>query len=438
MNRSAVLPPAAAPSRRLVTDVLIYTLSNIVCAAIPFLMLPILTRVLTPGEYGTVAMFSVAVAFCSALTGLSVHGAVAMRYFERETIDFPRYVATCLAILAASTVVVLAAVAATLPWLEALTQLPGIWLAMAVLVSCATFVVQVQLAIWQSSKLPWRYGALRLAQGLFDAACSLTLVVAAGLAWQGRLAGMALAAVFAAVAAALLLVRGGWARGPLHRDYAANALRFGVPLIPHALGALLTSTLDRVLITNLVGIESTGVYMVALQIGMVLGLLTDSFNRAFAPWLIESLRSNDERRDIAVVRFTYGYFAAVLLGASVVGAVAPTLLSVLVGRQFGAAAPMVIYTMLGYAFGGMYFMVTNYVFFAGRTERLALVTFTGGLLNLAASYLLISRHGAIGAAQAFAIAQALVFAGTWWLAQKSRPMPWLRALHRSTERAPSP
>lgn len=435
MSHQAVITPAAAPRSRLLANALVYTLSNVACAAIPFLMLPLLTRVLTPHEYGTVAMFSVAVSFFSALTGLSVHGAVAMRFFERDTLDFPRFVATCLAILAASTVGVLAVVWLALPWLKALTQLPGLWLAAAVLVSCAAFVVQIQLAIWQSAKQPWRYGALRLFQALVDAAGSLALVLAAGLAWQGRLGGIAFAAIAAAVAAGILLARGGWLRFPPSRALAANALRFGVPLVPHALGGLLTSMLDRVLITNMVGIDSTGVYMVALQIGMVLGLLTDSFNRAFAPWLIESLRSNDERRDIVIVRFTYGYFVAVLLGAVLVGLAAPALLSVLVGDRFVVAAPMVLYTMLGYAFGGMYYMVTNYVFFAGLTGRLAIVTFTGGLLNVAASYLLIRRHGAIGAAQAFVLAQALIFAGTWWLAQQSRPMPWLKALHRSPAKA---
>ena len=438
MTEETLVAPRPAARRRLLADALVYTLANVACAAIPFLMLPILTRVLTPQEYGTVAMFSVAVAFFSALTGLSVHGAVGVRFFDRDTIDFPRYIATCLAILACSTAVVLAGVWLALPWLQSLTNLPGTWLAVAVLVSCATFIVQIQLAVWQSSRQPWRYGALRMFQAGTDALGSLVLVLSAGLAWQGRLGGIAFAAVATAMAAAVLLARGGWVRGPLSRDYAANALRFGVPLVPHAFGAMLTGILDRVLITNMVGVASTGVYMVALQIGMVLGLLTDSFNRAFAPWLIESLRTSDTRRDIAVVRYTYVYFALVLLGSAVVGLAAPAVLSVLVGDRFAAAAPIVLYTMLGYAFGGMYYMVTNYVFFAGRTQWLAAVTLTGGVVNAAASYLLIRDHGAIGAAQAFVLAQALTFAGTWWLAQQSRPMPWLKALQPTPAKGPTP
>jgi hypothetical protein len=37
----------------------------------------------------------------------------------------------------------------------------------------------------------------------------------------------------------------------------------------------------------------------------------------------------------------------------------------------------------------------------------------------------------MGAAQAYAITQGLMFFATWALAQKVHPMPWLRALRRT-------
>ncbi|CAG1001361.1 hypothetical protein BURK2_03047 [Burkholderiales bacterium] len=433
MNGTSVAVNPSTPARkRVFRDALVYTASNIVCAAIPFLMLPILTRVLSPHEYGIVAMFSVVVSLLGALTGLSVSGAVGIRYFDRDTIDFPRYVATCLAILLTSTGAVLLAVALALPLLVNLTKLPGVWLCLAVLVSGTHFLIQTQLAIWQSAKQPWRYGALRLFQATTDALVSLGLVLVAGLAWQGRLGGIATASLVTAAVAMVLLVREKSVRRPFSKDYAVNALRFGVPLVPHAIGGLLTSMLDRFLVSNLIDVASTGLYMVALQIGMVLGLLTDSFNRAFAPSLLQALRHDDARRDIALVRFTYAYFVGVLLFAIVVGAFAPMLLSLLVGKDFAGAAPVVAFAMMGYAFGGMYYMVTNYVFFAGRTELLAMLTLGVGVFNVVASYYLIRTNGIIGAAQAFMASQALVFFGTWWLAHKCRPMPWLQALRFSS------
>jgi O-antigen/teichoic acid export membrane protein len=406
---------------------LVYAVTNALSAGVPFLMLPILTRVLQPEEYGLVAMFGVVVGVLGALTGLNVHGAVAVRYFERDRVDLPRYVATCLAILLASTAVVAALVGLLHPWLESWTQLPARWLLLAVLVSGAQFVVQTQLALWQAARQAPRFAALRLSQAALDASLSLLLVLGAGLAWQGRLGGIAIAACLAAAAALFLLWRSGAAKLPPSRSLARDALAFGVPLVPHTLGGLLIAMVDRVMITNLLDVASTGIYMVALQIGMVLGLFTDAFNKAFAPWLMESLRQDSRERDRRVVRWTYAYFAAVVAAALLLGWIAPGLLGVLVGEKYRAAAPIVVFITLGYAFGGMYLMVTNYVFFAGRTGRLAAVTLASGALNVAASWWLLQRHGLVGAAQAFMLAQATLFLGTWALAQRSRPMPWLGA-----------
>lgn len=414
-----------AAGRALFGSALVYTLTNALSAGVPFLMLPVLTRVLQPEEYGLVAMFGVVVGVLGALTGLNVHGAVGVRFFQQDRVDLPRYVGTCLAILLASTLVVAGLVAALLPWLRDWTQLPGSWLLVAVLVSGAQFVTQTQLVLWQSARQPWRFAGLRLSQAGLDAALSLALVLGAGWAWEGRAGGIALAALAAAAAALVLLWRSGAATLPPSREQARDALAFGVPLVPHALGGLLIAMVDRFMITNLLDVASTGIYMVALQIGMVLGLFTDAFNKAFAPWLMESLRQPSADRDRRIVRWTYVYFAGVTAAALLLGWLAPGLLGVLVGEKYRAAAPVVVFITLGYAFGGMYYMVTNYVFFAGHTGRLAAVTLGCGVLNVAASWWLLQRHGLVGAAQAFMLAQATLFLGTWALAQRSRPMPWL-------------
>ena len=84
-------------------SVLLFTIANGTYAAVPLMLVPWLTRVLSPVDYGLVAMFSILVQLFSALTGLSVQGAVSVRFFDQDELDFPRYVASCLAVLAGST-----------------------------------------------------------------------------------------------------------------------------------------------------------------------------------------------------------------------------------------------------------------------------------------------------------------------------------------------
>ncbi len=68
--------------------------------------MPVLTRYLNPDDYGVVAMFGVLLSFMVPFTGLSIHGAIARQYYDRDEVDLPSYVTNCLFILISSTRIV--------------------------------------------------------------------------------------------------------------------------------------------------------------------------------------------------------------------------------------------------------------------------------------------------------------------------------------------
>ena len=85
---------------------------------------------------------------------------------------------------------------------------------------------------------------------------------------------------------------------------------------------------------------------------------------------------------------------------------------------------------VGFFFSAMYYMVTNYIFFARRTRWLAAVTIGVAAIHIPLALILISLNGGIGAAQAFALSFALIFGLTWIVSNRAYPMPWLRTLRR--------
>lgn len=415
---------------RIASSAVIYAASNVLVGLVPLILLPVLTRLLTPAEYGIVAMFAVFVQVTTALTGLSVQGAVGMRYFERERLDFPLYVSSCLLVLSASTIVVLLIVAALGHLLFRVTEVPTLWLMAGVVAAGAGFVTQVRLTIWQSAKQPMPFAALRAFQSATDLGLSLLFVLALGLTWQGRVSAMAFAAVGAGLIALLLLARAGLLRPAYLRTYVVDALRFGLPLVPHAIGGMLVTVADRFLITNLLDVASTGIYLVSVQMGLVVYLVTDAVNRALSPWLIEGFKENSESRDRRITRLLALYFAALLIFGALVGVAAGSAVKFIAGTGYEAASGILIYIALGYAVGGIYLVLSNSIFWAGATGRLAIITLSSGLFNVALSFVLIRAFGLAGAGQAFLLGQIALCAGAWWLAQRSRPLPWLSLLPR--------
>lgn len=413
-----------ATGRRMAGAAAVYTAANIANSAIPFLLLPLLTRVLSPEEYGLVSLFTTLATAFTAIAGLSVHGAINVRYFD-ASIEHPRYVGTALALLAVSTGVLLVAVLLAAPWLSAWTHLSRLWLAIAVAAAATQFLIHVRLTMWQVDGNAFRYGAFQVGQTALNLTLSL-LLIGMGLGWQGRALGYVIAVVaFAAIGLATLHAarRIEWRIDPA---YVKDALRFGVPLIPHVLGTLFIASSDRLMVASLTSVHEAGIYAAGMQVGLVIAVLADAAVKALGPWLFSSLARADEATKRRIVRATYLFFLVLAVTALAFGLVAPRLL-LLVGSEFRSSEEVVMYIALGGAFAGMYMLVVNYIFFASRNGFLSAASMAVGIFNLAASYLLIGRNGAVGAAQAYAASQGILFLLVWFIAAKSHPMPWATA-----------
>jgi O-antigen/teichoic acid export membrane protein len=409
---------------RFASNAVIYTISNFAVAGVPFLLMPLLTRALSPEAYGAVAMFTVVVSFFVAGVGLNLHGAVMVRYFNRENFSITIYVSSVMLILIFTSSVLAAAIFAAYSDLEQLTGLPHTWLQVALIVAVCQSIVQFLLTLWQSAQRPASFAAFRLCHASMDGLLSVLLVVTFALSWEGRLFGITAASTVAALVALWILFRSGWLSNSVSKIYIVDALRYGVPLVPHAIAGLLLALVDRFLVTNLLDLKATGIYMVGVQVGLVLQIAADAFNKAYAPWLMENLKHPDLARDSRIVKFTYGYFAFIFIVALGAGLFSEVIIVIIAGEQYKSAAEVVKYTLVGNAFVGMYYMVTNYIFYSRRTEMLSLLTMTIGSFTVVMSWYLIQESGIVGAAQAFMAGQILMFFCTWLLANHCHPMPW--------------
>ncbi|CAG1022081.1 hypothetical protein MTYM_01473 [Methylococcales bacterium] len=415
---------------KVLSNASIYLGANLLNAAIPFLLLPVLTRVLTTAEYGTIAMFGVMLSIFNAFTGLSVHGAISVRYFQMKKNELAEYAGSCIGILLISTSLVLIMVILLEPWLVKVSGIPADWLIVAVIISGLQFLINIQLSFWRAAGKAWLYSSFQISKSLLDACLALFLIISAGMAWHGRILGQALTiGCFGFIALLWLFKDNNIKRSKKWNIYGIDALRFGIPLIPHTIGSLLAVASDRTIITNVLGVQQTGIYMVGLQISMAIGLISESFNKAYAPWLMEKLSNPTSDLKALIVKGTYLYFILIISLATIFGLVAPCILKFLVGDDYISASGIIIYCSLGFAFGGCYYIVVNYIFYESKTAFLAKITFITGISNIPLTYILIKLTGIQGAAMSFMITHLLTFIITWVYSHKIYPMPWLKLFY---------
>lgn len=402
----------------------VYTVSNAANAALPLLLLPFLTHILTPAEYGIVALYSSLLVVLGAFVGANAHAAIIVRYFQLEQQEMKYYVSSVIWIGIGTAPLALVAVFGLHKAITALTGIPLHWLLIAVAVSFAQFFTQILLALWQAEGRPLLFGTFKFMQAVFDAMVTLILLLMFNFTLDGRLAGISSAWLFSLLLAALLLWRIGWMSHRPKLEHQKDALRFGAPLIPHAVGSMLIFMADRFLIGQALGMSATGNYVVSMQIAMALCLVADAINKAYSPWLLRNLNETNINRDRMIVKSTYLYFILWIFLSIIFSCILPFIINMLTGPNYSVNRGVIFYHCLGVAFIAMYYMIANYVFYAANTAKLAMITISCGLTNVCLTYFLVRSNGAIGAAQSFMISQMLLFLGTWVLAQKSRPMPW--------------
>ena len=403
----------------------LYTSSNVIRNAIPFFLLPVLTRYLTPTDYGIVATFDVLLAIAVVFVNLNMAGAVAVNFFKIGKQELEIYIGNVIFILFISFVVTFSIVYIFRSPLSNLMKLPEGWLPIIGMVALSQSVFTITLTLWQVEQKPLPYGIFEISQTVLNVTMSLIFVIALNWRWQGRLLGLIIASIIFGFVSLFVVYRRKYIRFSLNKVYIKDALLFGIPLIPHALGGWMMTSIDRVFISSMVDVASTGIYTVGYQMGMIIGLIATSFNQAWSPFLFEKLKENKSGARRKIVMFTYVYNVGIIVLALALSLVAAWSLEFFVGKDFHSAYKYVFWIALGYAAHGMYFMVVNYIFYVKKTYILAWVTFLTAVINVILNYFLIKANGAIGAAQATTVSLFLGFILTWILSARVYKMPWL-------------
>ena len=412
-------------STKLVQNTAIYTGAEVINKAIPFLLLPIVTRYLKPSDYGVVATFTACVGILAVFVGLGTHGAVTVSFFKLHSSEMSKYIANVLLILLISGLGTLAVLMTFRHAIAERFSITGLLLLMGVVLAASQFITSINLILWQVEQQSLFYVLYQILQTALNATLTLLLVVKFRMGWFGQITATTVAVVSFALLSLGFIWRRGYLRFEFSRSYAKDALDFSIPLLPHELSTWLRVGVDRFLLASLVGMAATGVYAVGYQVGFVIGVLSASVNRAWMPFIFSRLNGIDLAGKVKLVKAIYAYCLGILSLSVVLGLVSPWLAEILFGKAYGSASRFVIWIAVGYAFDGMYLMVVTQIYYMKRTKYLGAIMFAGGLLHVTLSYFLIKSNGAIGAAQATCVSFLVSLVMVWTLSACVYPLPWL-------------
>lgn len=406
----------------------IYVAANVMSAAIPFLLLPILTRALGPADYGHVVAFALLVALCMPFAGLSVHSAVGVAWFNKPRAEIPAFNAMALGLIVVTTAMTAPIVAAVVMLMPSLTaDLPPAWGAVAALTAGANVLLQCRLVLWQSQAQPLKNAIVQVSASLLNITLSLLAVLSFGLGGAGRNGGIAVSAIAMAIVAVTMFLLSRDAAWSFRPKYLLEQVRYGGFLIPHVLAGTFLGTVDRWMVSTQLGAEALGIYGAGAQLGMVMTILSDAFVKAYNPWLYAQLGSGSATGRYSVVGAVYAALPVFVCAGVVVGLMLHWTSGTILGARYAAASTLLPWFVLGGILSGFYFTISSIFFFAGRTGLLASCTSGAAGLGAIVVWVLVDSLGLQGAAIGFAVMQGLLALFAAIAAVNSFDLPWTEA-----------
>ncbi len=392
-----------AHGRRLMGHTLNYGLGSMLPQVIIFFLLLVLTRYLSPTDYGILELTATFGAIVVVIMRMGVPGAVTRFYFDhREGEPLRDYVSTINRFLLISSLVV-GGWALGLVAISDGHVMPGIsfaYVGIVIFVSILSCNTDLQRRLLQAREQSRYTALLSLANALSNIGLSVIFVVFLQLGVNGMFLAQVLAGIAFFIQARLYL------RADLHGKFRSEFIR---PTVKYGSGVVLSHVLGsfapffvRSLLASTDSLGDVGLFGIASRFTNPLMIIFTAFNTAFMPIYFAARKhesAESEASLIKAVRNTWTlslflFLATVLLGPAVIEIVTPS--------RYHTAAPLVRILAVGLLGQAAYLFVTPEIFYQKKTWMISLITAFGVVINVTMSLLLINRYGAYGVAWACA------------------------------------
>jgi O-antigen/teichoic acid export membrane protein len=388
------------PIRKLPKAALIYGVGDLLPKMATVLLLPLLTRVLSPGEYGTFAAVTAFALVLGLVLQLSLSGAL-FRFYQdcRDDAERSTLVGSLLLLALGWSLAVVAGLnlfgARVLDRLFQTVRFEpylriGTWLAFF------NSIPALPLAMLQARERPVLYRALTFTSFLLSTGGMLAFVLAVRPDAVGALTGQTLGAGLATIPY-LIAVRRYLRLRPAGPVIAASLL-FCLPLAAYAVGGWVVDGANRVFIERFLSVADLGRFSAASQLALGLGFVLNAVGLAYSPLFYETARLDSGRVQLA--RFALVYLAGTLGLALALAVFAREALQLLTAPRYHSAYRLVPILAATQCLTCVWQLVANPLFLQRRTSVLAAVMLASAGFSLGLNLWLVPRLGLAGAALA--------------------------------------
>lgn len=281
--------------KQIIGSTILYSIGEIVPRILAFLLMPVLTKHLTPADYGITSYTTTIMTFVYVIASLSLNTFLLRNYYLEKTEDSKKriiggiFVFICLfnlGLLIAQFVVFPIAISAfkiNIPFYP--------FFLLAIINNFFDVIAIIPMVLYRIKEDPRGFITLSLSKVVLQFV--LTYIFVAKLD-QG-LIGTYMARLYVNIPFALVYVYIIHKNGifTLNLDRIKSALTFSLPLLPASLSYLIVSVSDRIILERFIPLTDLGIYSVAFTLSLALNIVVQALYKTFEQIIFKRFHDDD-------------------------------------------------------------------------------------------------------------------------------------------------
>lgn len=391
--------------KQLINDSFVYGIGDAFPKVVALLLIPVYTRHLTTYQYGTIEMMTTVLALVGILCNFGLVAAQSYFFFSvKDGGPEQKKVVTSifqLQLIIGTIVMFLAiALSSKLNIFFFDGQLNKNIFVLAFIGSfCLMFQGQL-IEILRYTHQTIKYVTIKSGRELLSVTLGVLLIVFFNQGVFGYYVGYCVAAVIAFIFASKSIKEYfDWSQ--LYTDWWPRILKFGLPLVPMALGIVMIDITDRWCIKHFMGLEYVGVYSLGYRFAFVLFFYSTVFRAAWWPIAMKNIDNKRLFNFVSRMFLGLGMFIVILVSLS-----AP-LVKLIITSSYHESYKVIGILSLYFTLYGLLPIMQFGIILSEKTGVLSVIVLACAVVNILLNFIFIPIWGIVGAGVATMITMVL-------------------------------
>lgn len=376
----------------------------VVNKSISFFMIPILTRMMSTGDYGKVNTYIAWLSILAYIMGLALEYSVRTAYVDHKD-NFDRHIS---AICSLSLVNLF--ISGTVIFLINkffVHQGNDLACTLCILHAYVYAVINYFNIKYTMLEQYLKRLALLLIPNLVSAVLSVVIIyLSDGQKYMGRIWGYIL--VF--VPLGIFLILNQYKKVPCfyNKDYWIYGLKISTPMILHGLSTVVLSSSDRIIINAFRGDVETGIYSLVHNFIMVVVAIFNALENVWLPWFTKQMQKNEYEK---INKMAVHYLQLVVVMVCGVLLISPEIIVIMGTSEYQSGSVLLIPLVCSSLLIFLYSLSVSTELYYKKTKNIAVNTICVAAFNIVFDCALVPKFGMVAAAYVTLVSYTLSFLG---------------------------